>query len=808
MRRSILATVFLIPALAIGSAGIATATEPANRPASATTAQPVRVLDTRVGLGAQVGPLVAGIVLPVSIASAADGSATSVMVNLTATDAAGDGWLKAWPCDELQPSTSSLNFTPGRTSANAAVVRIASGKICLATSVPVQVIIDIAGWFSGTSDFTPSSPNRLVDTRISGDMLKAGQERKIVVAGTPGIGANASLAALNLTVDRPALAGYVVAYPCGQQTDGSTVNFSANETVANFTMVGLSGGGVCVISSVDVALIVDSFGWSNGTGQLAVQQPTRLLDTRDPARWGVGTLASGDTVRLRVAGEGGVPNTADAALITVTAANPMGDGFVTVWPCDQAFPTASTINTFPNALRSNLSFVKLSVVSGEACLKYVSSNASPTDVIVDAVGWFGGTAARAAPTATSCGISSPAFCATFDNAAGTGGRTGELDPVLWGVSRVGNTNPGQYVNDIANTSITGCGSSAFAPSPNDVRICGGQMYEAVNDGGGVGNLNAYPKQPFNFAGRTGKVTFDVSADSDGSHGAWPEFVITDKPVPGARRSISDQVPAAAANSIGFSLDGGCGINGLTGVGAMFLTKNNVYSEPTFSTPNCVTKGSSRAMYHFEVRVSQNHVEVWGTDAGGTTLKQLAVADNLGLTFSQGLVWLDDVHYNARKAVEPCQCGTQFNHTFVWDNLGFDGSKTYRDLGFDVADANTPGGTSLAQDRSERVGYQIGTGPVTLSVPGVRRDQTPTGATIVLNSYSFAAMVPSVSVNGGPWIDTPWPYDSQTYSWRSVAIPVPLDQVHDGLNTISFKSSDASTIVANISLILVAASAVP
>ena len=125
MRRSILATVLLIPALAIASARTTTATGPTQRPASATTAQPVRVLDTRVGLGAPVGPLVAGIVLPVSVSSAVDGSATSVMVNLTATDAAGDGWLKAWSCDESQPSTSSLNFTPGHTSANAAVVRIA-----------------------------------------------------------------------------------------------------------------------------------------------------------------------------------------------------------------------------------------------------------------------------------------------------------------------------------------------------------------------------------------------------------------------------------------------------------------------------------------------------------------------------------------------------------------------------------------------------------------------------------------------------------------------------------------------------------
>ena len=95
--------------------------------------------------------------------------------------------------------------------------------------------------------------------------------------------------------------------------------------------------------------------------------------------------------------------------------------------------------------------------------------------------------------------------------------------------------PGQQMyDDMPRVSMSGCGTTAWTYTPNDVRICNGKMFETVNDGGGVVNLNTYPKQPFDFNGRTGRVTFDVSADSDGSHGAWPEFVITDKPVPGVR----------------------------------------------------------------------------------------------------------------------------------------------------------------------------------------------------------------------------------------------------------------------------------
>jgi hypothetical protein len=256
---------------------------------------------------------------------------------------------------------------------------------------------------------------------------------------------------------------------------------------------------------------------------------------------------------------------------------------------------------------------------------------------------------------------------------------------------------------------------------------------------------------------------------------------------------------------------GCGSGGdtLTGVSRVFVSRNNVYEEVPFTTSNCITKGSSSALNHFELRISVNRLEVWGTDAGSTTLKLISVADNLGLTFTQGLVWLNDVHYNARKA-RTCgsvDCGTQFNHTFVWDNLAFDGPKTYRDLGFDVPDANVAGDSSENGDKTMQTGYRVGTGPTPLTVNGVRWDQTPTGALVVLNSYSFAETVPSISINGGPYIDTPWPPENRSWFWESYAIPVPFNQIRAGTNTLTFKSTDGSTTVANISIILVAAAPV-
>src|SRR6185369_6783992 len=169
---------------------------------------------------------------------------------------------------------------------------------------------------------------------------------------------------------------------------------------------------------------------SRGGGALKVQSPQRLLDTREPSQWSWGAVETNTPIRLRVAGRSGVPLTADAAMVTVTVANPLGDGFVTTWPCDEAMPTASTVNTWAAALRSNFAIVKLSA-SGDLCLMYRAANLTSTDIVVDAVGWATGNVSRTAPTdigglllpgSSTCAFRtatapvSLAFCDTFTSA--------------------------------------------------------------------------------------------------------------------------------------------------------------------------------------------------------------------------------------------------------------------------------------------------------------------------------------------------------------------------------------------------------
>ncbi len=361
-------------------------------PAAADARQPDRVLDTRGGVGATRGRLVPGVVLQLPVDAARAAGASSVSLNLTATDAVGPGFVTAWPCGQPAPATSILNYVPGRVVANHAMVGIGPGGVCLAASQPVHLVGDLMGWFTD-ADYRGASPTRLLDTRATGDPLVAGAERRLSVARAQGYSAGAGAVALNVTVVTPAADGFAVAYPCGPRPLASTVNFRAGEIVANFTLVSLTGSEVCLSSNVAVEVVVDAFGWSSNATGVRLGAPSRLLDTRDGTGWRYGAATAAGPVTLRVAGRGTVPNDAAAVLLTLTATGGGADGFVTAWPCDRPRPLASVLNLRPGYLGSNLAYVPLSAVDGTVCL-FASST---VHLVADAVGWETGGPTRAAP---------------------------------------------------------------------------------------------------------------------------------------------------------------------------------------------------------------------------------------------------------------------------------------------------------------------------------------------------------------------------------------------------------------------------
>jgi hypothetical protein len=434
----------------------------------------------------------------------------------------------------------------------------------------------------------------------------------------------------------------------------------------------------------------------------------------------------------------------------------------------------------------------------------------------------------------NCGLAQTAFCETFDAPAGNGNRSGDLNGTVWGVSRaLGGLNFGQgQYNSASPTMMNRCGQNVLVQPPNDVAICNGRLVEAQTDQHSVTSLAIYPKQPFDFAGRTGTVVFDVSDDSHGSHRAWPEFWMTDKPVPAPFTHFSSlqQVPF---NGFGVRFAAFCPPSppGDPGCGVRFVCHNEPLNVPVITvdsavvvssyvsndsftdintgtiavTPvDCVKASSGPGdMNHFELRIAQSGIDVYATDAGTLApLKKIATIGNVTLPLTRGLIWIEDVHYNGDK-----DGPDQGTHTFTWDNVGFDGPVLARDLAFDVPDRLAPMSGIYTGLLNLGWGlFQNDAQPLSLTVPGVYNIDKATGAILTFNYYAEDPVTLSYRVNGGAWHDAPWPFGA-CCGTKTLAVPVPLAEVQPGDNIVQFKTSDA-TEISNVDLILVGAGGIP
>lgn len=107
-----------------------------------------RVVDSRNGIGGPKQLLAAGEVRSFDpVAGLADANdATAVMLNFVSTDAAGQGFITAYPCGGSIPEVSNLNFVRGEAATNLSTVELgADRQICVVSSVPTNLIVDVFG---------------------------------------------------------------------------------------------------------------------------------------------------------------------------------------------------------------------------------------------------------------------------------------------------------------------------------------------------------------------------------------------------------------------------------------------------------------------------------------------------------------------------------------------------------------------------------------------------------------------------------------------------------------------------------------
>lgn len=112
-----------------------------------TARSPQRAIDTRLGVGAPLGP--GGSISLDTSGVGIPGSATAVVMNVTVDQPTVGGYLTVWHSVSPMPGTSNLNFGPGMTTSNLVVVRIgADRRVNFANAYgSTHVIADVVGYF-------------------------------------------------------------------------------------------------------------------------------------------------------------------------------------------------------------------------------------------------------------------------------------------------------------------------------------------------------------------------------------------------------------------------------------------------------------------------------------------------------------------------------------------------------------------------------------------------------------------------------------------------------------------------------------
>jgi hypothetical protein len=282
----------------------------------------------------------------------------------------------------------------------------------------------------------------------------------------------------------------------------------------------------------------------------------------------------------------------------------------------------------------------------------------------------------------------------------------------------------------------------------------------------------------------------VDAKTQGSHSAWIDAWLTPDP----QQNPHEDFPGThlfPRQGVQFLFDADwCGTTP-----ANALRQINVYTGYQLTDSHdylyspCFTTQDDMAN-HFQLRVSQNHIEVWASNDDGTNFSLRGAAD-VNLPFLRGYWSLQHSQYAADKfnSMNPT--------TYHWHAVSFDGPVLPRDRSYQVPDSLTPG-----PNGSVNLGYQTNT--PTFSLPNVNL----TGAAkayLTYNVYWYSSPIAvDVTVNGKTTrVSDPTPdIATHRYQWHFLVVPVALSDLHAGTNTVQIANTgcaDNCPTVANIDL---------
>jgi hypothetical protein len=351
------------------------------------------------------------------------------------------------------------------------------------------------------------------------------------------------------------------------------------------------------------------------------------------------------------------------------------------------------------------------------------------------------------------------------------------------------------------------------------------------------------RQPFDFAGRTGKIDFDVD-DGVGYQllGGYPEINITQDPVPAPTfqefgNFETGPVPQNAI-TVKFSQGGTCSATQASPVNVMVYNGYAPTILPTLSTIGCVNI-SPGAMNHYEIQLSQTSIDIYGTDYStdnGQTFTNFhkIYSAPINLPFSRAYVHIDARNHATIKY------GYGPDAVLHWDNIGFDGPVIKNPVSYEIPDNTTMGTYGVYNGETVmNLGYQLQDGsvsgkpagkydPVNKLAPLQFKNVNTSGMTSALLSFNAFFNVPQFTAtttwgwqyrfNGGAWITrTLTPLEvtainstlavggSGSAGNISILINVPMGNLVNGTNTFEILPLNAPMnyppVVANIDLTL-------
>ncbi len=353
-----------------------------------------RVIDTRPGGSTFNGASPKGLQrdLPLPAGSVA-------VVTLVAQDVVGTAAIG--PC--VGPVSADADFVFEPNDVLTRRVNIESlPATCLRSTVGVHVIVDVVGTVAasptaGGLQYHPAATELVV---FNESQTTATPSASYLIPRR-GVGPDNGAVVYRIDAVGDGGAGYLTLYGCDLPQPNRSDLLAAQDLPASNIAYVETGHEACLFISGPLTVTVTALGWlePGGTDPMRLPPtiksrltafsapglvpiaPKRVLDTRRGIGAPAALLRAGGTVALDLNAVTTIDTT--SVVMNVTSTGSTGDGFVTVFPCDDGQPVVSNLNFAVGQDIPNLVTVSLGV-SAKICF-FASA---PTHLIADLAGTF------------------------------------------------------------------------------------------------------------------------------------------------------------------------------------------------------------------------------------------------------------------------------------------------------------------------------------------------------------------------------------------------------------------------------------